>query len=357
MKEDTGLKTLIIAEAGVNHNGRMDLARMLIDAASEAGADYVKFQTFRGKSLASARADKADYQRDADHPDETMLELIKKLELPFACFLDLKKYCREKGIGFLSAPFDVESAEYLYSIGVEKMKIPSGEITNLPLLEVIAAHSCPILLSTGMSELAEIRAAIDILNSRGRKDITVLHCNTQYPTPMQDVNLHAMIALREVFGIPAGYSDHTVGMEVPIAAAALGAAVIEKHLTLDRSLQGPDHKASMEPGEFRTMISCIRNVEQSLGSGRKQVTDSERENRRIARKSIVAAKQIRKGDRFTAENLTIKRPGDGLSPMLWYEVIGQIATRDFEADELITGLGKQCREAEVQEVEKQKARK
>ncbi|QOX63403.1 N-acetylneuraminate synthase [Anoxybacterium hadale] len=339
-EEDVALKTLIIAEAGVNHNGRMDLARKLIDAAAEAGADYVKFQTFRSKSLASACADKAEYQKDAKHPGETMLDLVKKLELPFECFLDLKQYCAEKGIGFLSAPFDIESAEYLYSIGVDRMKIPSGEITNLPLLEVIAQHSCPIVLSTGMSETAEIRAAIDILNSKGCKDITVLHCNTQYPTPMQDVNLLAMISLRETFEMPAGFSDHTLGMEIPIAAAALGAAVIEKHLTLDRNMEGPDHKASMEPDEFRIMISCIRNVEKALGNGRKQVTDSERENRRIARKSIVAARQIRKGERFSAENLTVKRPADGISPMLWYEVIGQIASRDFEEDELIAVTGK-----------------
>jgi N,N'-diacetyllegionaminate synthase len=267
--------------------------------------------------------------------------LVKKLELPFVYFLDLKQYCGEKGIGFLSAPFDIESAEYLYSIGVDRMKIPSGEITNLPLLEVIAQHSCPILLSTGMSETAEIRAAIEILSSKGSKDITVLHCNTQYPTPMQDVNLLAMTALRESFGIPAGISDHTLGMEVPIAAAALGAAVIEKHLTLDRNMEGPDHKASMEPDEFCIMINCIRNVEKALGTGRKQVTDSERENRRVARKSIVAERKIRKGERFTAENLTVKRPGDGISPMLWYEIIGQIAFRDFDEDELITGMEKQ----------------
>lgn len=328
-------KIMIIAEAGVNHNGNMDLAYRLIDAALEAGADYVKFQTWKSENIISKYAEKAGYQKITTDPEESMLEMEKKLEFPFDNFLYLKEYCERSGIGFLSSPFDIESARFLYSIGVDWMKIPSGEITNLPFLEVIASYPCPVLLSTGMSELPEIEAAVDILKKGIKKDITVMHCNTQYPTPIKDVNLRAVRTLKECLGLPAGLSDHSPGIEVPIAAAALGAEAIEKHLTLSRDMEGPDHKASLEPLEFKRMVQCIRNIELALGSGHKLVTDSERENAAVARKSIVAAKKINKGDVFSAENLAVKRPGTGISPMKWYDLLGRISPADFEEDELI----------------------
>lgn len=328
-------RILIIAEAGVNHNGNMDLAYRLIDAALEAGADYVKFQTWKSENIISKYAEKAEYQKGTTGQDESMLAMEKKLEFPYQNFILLKKYCRKSGIGFLSSPFDIESARFLYSLGVDMMKIPSGEITNLPFLEVISEYSRPILLSTGMCELPEIEAAVGILKDNVKKDITVLHCNTQYPTPMRDVNLLAMKTLKECLGLPAGISDHSSGVEVPIAAAALGAEVIEKHLTLSRDMEGPDHKASMEPDEFKYMVKCIRNVELALGSGCKHVTDSERENADAARKSIVAAKKILKGETFTTDNIAVKRPGTGISPMKWYELLGKAAPRDFKEDELI----------------------
>lgn len=328
-------KTLIIAEAGVNHNGNMDLAYKLIDAASEAGADYVKFQTWKSENIISKYAKKAEYQKETTNPDESMLEMEKKLELPFEDFLLLKEYCHKTGIGFLSTPFDIESAEFLFSIGVDMIKIPSGEITNLPLLEIIAEHPCPIILSTGMCELQEIEDTVDILQRNVRKNITVLHCNTQYPTPMKDINLRAMRTLKVRLGLPVGLSDHSPGIEVPVAAVALGAEVIEKHLTLSRQMEGPDHKASMEPEEFKNMVRYIRNIELALGSGYKHVTDSERENVDVARKSIVAAKKILKGEAFTTDNITVKRPGTGISPMKWHEILGRVAQRDFDEDELI----------------------
>lgn len=328
-------KTLIIAEAGVNHNGNMDLAYKLIDAALKAGADYVKFQTWKSENIISKYAQKAEYQKETTNPDETMLEMEKKLEFPFENFVYLKEYCCKNGIGFLSAPFDIDSAKFLYSMGVDMMKIPSGEITNLPFLEVLAGYPCPILLSTGMSELPEIEAAVDILKGSVKKDITVLHCNTQYPTPMKDVNLRAIRTLKECLGLPAGLSDHSFGIEVPIAAVALGAEVIEKHLTLCREMEGPDHKASMEPGEFRYMVECIRNIELALGSGHKHVTDSEKENAGVARKSIVASKKIFKGELLTTDNITVKRPGTGISPMKWYNLLGRAAPQNFNEDELI----------------------
>ena len=328
-------KTLIIAEAGVNHNGNMDLAYKLIDAALEAGADYVKFQTWKSENIISKYAQKAEYQKETTNPDETMLEMEKKLEFPFKNFVYLKEYCCRNSIGFLSSPFDIDSARFLYSMGVDMMKIPSGEITNLPFLEVFAGYPCPILLSTGMSELPEIEAAIDILRGSVKKQITVLHCNTQYPTPMEDVNLRAIRTLKECLGLPTGLSDHSLGIEVPIAAAALGAEVIEKHLTLSREMEGPDHKASMEPGEFKYMVECIRNIELALGSGQKHVTDSERENAGVARKSIVAAKKIVKDEFFTTDNITVKRPGTGISPMKWYDLLGKTAPQNFNEDELI----------------------
>ncbi len=328
-------RTLIIAEAGVNHNGNMDLAYQLIDAASKAGADYIKFQTWKSENVTSKYAEKANYQKNQGNPEESMLEMVKKLEFPFENFKILKEYCLEKKIGFLSAPFDIESAQFLYSIGVDMVKIPSGEITNLPLLEAISKYTCPMIVSTGMCDLQEIEAAIDILQRNVKKEITLLQCNTQYPTPMQDVNLRVMQTLKEHLGLWVGLSDHSVGAEVPIAAAALGAAVIEKHLTLSRQMDGPDHKASMEPDEFEYMVKCIRNIELALGNGIKHVTNSERGNRMIARKSIVAAKKIVKGEIFSSNNLAVKRPGTGMSPMKWYDVIGKTAQQDFDEDEMI----------------------
>lgn len=328
-------KTLIIAEAGVNHNGELDLAFKLIDAAAKAGADYVKFQTWKSENVISKYAPKAKYQKETTGVEESMLEMEKKLEFPFKNFLRLKDHCYKADIGFMSTPFDIESANFLFSIGVDIIKIPSGEITNLPLLEVIAEHCCPIILSTGMSEIHEIEDAINILNSKGKKDITLLHCNTQYPTPMRDVNLRAMQTLNARFALPVGLSDHTVGIEVPIAAVALGAEVIEKHFTLSREMVGPDHKASIEPDQLCSMVKSIRNIELAFGSGEKHVTESERENITVARKSIVASKLILEGEVFTLDNITTKRPGIGISPMMWYTVLGRVANRDFNEDELI----------------------
>lgn len=328
-------KSLIIAEAGVNHNGKIDLAFKLIDAASKAGADYVKFQTWKSENVISKYAPKAKYQKETTDSDESMLEMGKKLEIDFENLLLLKEHCHKANIGFMSTPFDIESALFLFSIGVDIMKIPSGEITNLPLLEVISECRCPIILSTGMCEIQEIEAAINVLQRNAKKEITLLHCNTQYPTPMWDVNLRVMQALKERFRLPAGLSDHSLGVEVPIAAVALGAEVIEKHFTLSREMEGPDHKASIEPDELYYMVKCIRNIELALGSGDKHVTDSERENVDAVRKSIVASKRILKGEAFTQDNITVKRPGTGISPMKWYDVLGSVSKRDFDEDELI----------------------
>lgn len=328
-------KIRIIAEAGVNHNGKTELALQLIDAAAKAGADYVKFQTWKSERIISKATPKAAYQIDATGSDESMLEMIKNLELPFESFRNLKNYCNQSGIGFLSAPFDIESARFLFSIGMDTVKIPSGEITNLPLLEEIAVHPCSVLLSTGMCEMREVADAVHILRNGNKKELMLLHCNTQYPTPMCDVNLRAMQTLKGRFGLPVGLSDHSPGIEVPIAAAAMGAQVIEKHLTLNRNMDGPDHKASLEPDEFGRMVRSIRNIESALGDGEKRVTDSERANRALVRKSIVASRRIAKGEVFTRDNLAAKRPGTGISPMKWYDVLGQAASRDFEEDELI----------------------
>ncbi|GIO12293.1 N-acetylneuraminate synthase [Cohnella xylanilytica] len=328
-------RTLIIAEAGVNHNGRMDLAYRLIDVAAEAGADYVKFQTWKSENVISKHAPKAEYQKETTGEEESMLEMEKKLEFPFENFLLLKQYCEKRGIGFMSTPFDIESARFLFSLGIDIMKIPSGEITNLPFLEVLAESPCPLILSTGMCEMSEIEDAVRILRSKGNPEITVLHCNTQYPTPMQDVNLRAMLTIREQLRLPVGLSDHSLGIEVPIAAVAMGAEVIEKHFTLSREMEGPDHKASLEPSEMARMVAAIRNVEMALGDPQKHVTASEQGNIEVARKSIIASRRIRKGEIFGPDNLTTKRPGTGLSPMRWYEVVGTVAKRDFEEDELI----------------------
>ena len=332
------LHTLIIAEAGVNHNGDIEIAKRLIDVAADAGADLVKFQTFNGERLATQSAPKADYQSQTTDQAESQFAMLKQLELSIEMHEVLVTHCHKRNIGFFSTGFDIQSLDYLASLGAECFKVPSGEITNLPYLRHVGGFGKAVILSTGMATLGEIEAALEVLETVGtpRTQITVLHCNTEYPTPMRDVNLRAMCSIRDAFGVAVGYSDHTVGIEVPIAAVALGATVIEKHLTLDCNLPGPDHKASLEPDEFAAMVRAIRNIEQAMGDSIKRPSPSETKNQPIARKSLVAAKQIRAGELFTAENVTAKRPGTGISPMRWDEVIGRVAGRDFSADELIS---------------------
>lgn len=325
----------IIAEAGVNHNGSVELAKQLVKKAKEAGVDAVKFQTFQSINLVSKFAEKAEYQKASTAKEENQLDMIKKLELSYYEFIELKKYCDEQGILFLSTPFDLESIDFLNQLEMPLFKIPSGEITNLPYLIKIARTKKHIILSTGMSNLNEVSQAIDVLNQHGAKSITLLHCNTEYPTPMHDVNLRAMETMRHKFHLNVGYSDHTMGIEVPIAAVAMGAKVIEKHFTLDKKMDGPDHKASLEPDELKNMVQAIRNIEKVFGTGEKKPSESEIKNINIARKSIVAAKPICKGECFTEANLTVKRPGNGISPMKWFEVIGREATQNYEEDELI----------------------
>jgi N,N'-diacetyllegionaminate synthase len=330
-------KVIIIAEAGVNHNGSLEMAKRLADAAKEAGADYVKFQTGIPRLLVSKFAVMADYQKKNVGSEESQLEMIEKISLTFDDFTELKSYCNEIGIKFLSTPFDMPSVDFLSGFGMDYFKIPSGEVINLPYLRKIAQLGIPVIMSTGMCELEEIEDALKVLTDNGLslESISLLHCNTEYPTPMQDVNLRAMNTLKERFGVRVGYSDHTEGIEVPIAAVTMGAEIIEKHFTLDKTLPGPDHIASLEPHELKAMINAIRNIEIALGSDKKSVTQSERKNISIARKSIIAAKVIKAGEPFTEENLTVKRPGTGISPMRWDEVIGQIAKRDFLEDQLI----------------------
>ena len=325
----------IIAEAGVNHNGSIELAKQMVEQAKAAGADYIKFQTFRPEALVSKYAEKAVYQKETTGAGESQLEMLQKLALTQEQFCELKKYCEQVGIGFLSTPFDLESIDFLEGLHMDFWKIPSGEITNLPYLVRIARTGREIVMSTGMCSITDIEAAMDILQTNGAGAITLLHCNTQYPTPMEDVNLRVMHTLREHFGVPVGYSDHTVGIEVPIAAAALQATVIEKHFTLDHTMEGPDHRASLEPDELRAMVAAIRHIEVALGDPAKTVTASESGNRTVARKSIVARREIRKGEIFDETNLTVKRPGNGISPMRWNEILGMQAIRDFEEDELI----------------------
>lgn len=327
---------LIIGEAGVNHNGSMEMAKQLIDAAAVAGVDYVKFQTFKAEKLVTKDAKQAEYQQ-RNAKDDSQYAMLKKLELSEAQHEELIAYCKEKGVKFLSTAFDMESVEYLHSLRLGLWKIPSGEITNYPYLKAIAKYGEPVILSTGMCEMEDVQNAVDVLCKHGLKkeQITVLHCNTEYPTPMQDVNLKAMQEIRDELQVKVGYSDHTQGIEVPIAAVALGAEVIEKHFTLDRTLPGPDHKASLEPNELKAMVDAIRNIEHALGDGKKHVSESERKNMAIARKSIVAARDIKQGEILTEDNLCVKRPGNGISPMRWEEVIGTCAKRDFKEDELI----------------------
>lgn len=329
------MHTLIIAEAGVNHNGNIDVAYEMVDAAVEAGADVVKFQTGKPEAVVSRFADKADYQKKTTGEGESQLEMLKKLAFSYEQFSLIKEYCKKKEIQFLSTPFDCDSVDFLRKLECAMWKIPSGEITNFPYLIKIAQTHLPIILSTGMSNIYEIRRAVEVLIDYGAGEITLLHCNTQYPTPYQDVNLRAMNTLAKEFGLEVGYSDHTLGIEVPIAAVAMGATVIEKHFTLSRKMKGPDHQSSLEPNELKAMIMAIRNIELALGDGRKKVSNSEMPNKLIARKSIIAAKNIRKGEIFTPENITTKRPGNGISPMEWNKIIGTSAIRDFKEDELI----------------------
>ena len=325
----------IIAEAGVNHNGDLAMAKEMARVAKECGADMVKFQTAVPELVVSRFARKAEYQMQTTDAGESQLDMIRRLHFSFEGHKGLKEYCDSIGIQYLSAPFDIPSVRFLGSLNLPLIKIPSGEITNLPYLEEVGRLHTPVLLSTGMSTLGEITDALGVLDDNGCPEATILHCNTQYPTPYEDANLTAMMELFEQFGLPVGLSDHTPGWECDVAAAVLGAQVIEKHFTLDKSLPGPDQKASLDPAEFRAMVDAVRHTEAALGDGRKHVTASEAPNKAVARKSIVAAKPIPAGEVFTADNLTTKRPGDGISPMRWYEVLGRTAKRDFAEDEQI----------------------
>lgn len=333
------MRTILIAEAGVNHNGSIENAYRLIDVAADAQVDYVKFQTFKASEAISKFAEKAEYQKkNTGNKGESQYEMVKKLELSFNQFRDLAEYCKQRNVKFLSTGFDFDSLEFLSEMGVEIAKIPSGEITNLPYLRKVASLFNKVILSTGMSSIQEITDALNVLIENGvlKDNIIILHCNTEYPTPMEDVNLTAMLHIQREFGCEIGYSDHTLGVEVPIAAVALGASVIEKHFTLDKTMDGPDHKASLEPGELKAMVKAIRNIEKAIeGSGIKEVTNSERKNIEIARKSIIAKRTIKKGTIFTEDNLTVKRPGTGISPMKWDDIIGKVARFDFEPDQLI----------------------
>lgn len=328
-------KTLIIAEAGVNHNGSLSIAKEMVDIALDCGVDIIKFQTAIPEELVSKFARKADYQVENTGAIESQLEMIKKLTLSFDEFLYLEQYCKIKGIMFLSTPFDIPSINFLNKLNLSFWKIPSGEITNYPYLVEIAKTHLPVILSTGMSEIYEIQEAVDVLQKNGVNQITLMHCNTEYPTPMEDVNLNAMITMKNLFNLDVGYSDHTLGIEVPIAAVAMGATIIEKHFTLSRKMIGPDHHSSLEPHELKEMVEKIRNIELALGTGVKTISRSEKKNIDVARKSIIASRKISKGETLTIENITTKRPGNGINPMKWNSVIGCQAIRDFEEDELI----------------------
>lgn len=326
---------IVIAEAGVNHNGSFELAKKMVDAAKESGVDYVKFQTFNPKKLVSKYAEKAEYQKKTTGSDETQLQMLQKLTLTEDNFLSLRDYCKEVGIGFISTPFDLDSIAFLETFDMDFWKVPSGEVTNLPYLEAIARTKRKVVMSTGMCDMNEIQDAMEVLEKNGTTEITLLHCNTQYPTPYEHVNLSAMSTIKDTLHKEVGYSDHTQGIEVPIAAVAMGATVIEKHFTLDKNMEGPDHKASLDPTELKQMVSAIRNIEKAIGSGLKEPSSSELTNKAVARKSIVASREIKQGEIFSEDNLTTKRPGTGISPMKWYEVIGKVAVRDFSEDEII----------------------
>jgi N,N'-diacetyllegionaminate synthase len=330
-------KTFIIAEAGVNHNGSLELAKKLIDAAAECEVDAVKFQTFKAENLLVKNAQKANYQKENTGTFESQFDMIKKLELDIEAHKNLMAYSKEKGVMFLSTPFDHDSIDMLSDLGLEIFKIPSGEITNLPYLRHVGSLNKKIILSTGMSTIKEVRIALNILINSGSKkhNITILHANTMYPTPMNDVNLRAMQTMQQEFDVSVGYSDHTLGIEVDIAAVAIGASCIEKHFTLDKEMDGPDHKASLEPKELKSMVLAIRNIEKALGDSEKRPSQSEIENIKVIRKSIIANQSIKKGDLLTSENITIKRPGNGISPMHWDEIIGSFASKNYNADDLI----------------------
>jgi len=330
-------RVLIIAEAGVNHNGSVQLAKKLIDKAVFSGADAVKFQTFKATNVVSKNAPKADYQKQTTNLRESQFDMIKRLELDERAHQELIAYCKEANIMFLSTPFDLDSVDLLNELGLQIFKIPSGEITNLPYLRRIGSLCKEVILSTGMSDLEEIGEAIKILTNAGtlKENITVLHANTMYPTPMEDVNLRAMQTIQNKFDVAVGYSDHTLGIEVDIAAVAMGATIIEKHFTLDKTMDGPDHKSSISPEELKAMVSSIRNIEKALGSSIKKPSRSEKPNITMARKSIVASKSIKKGEIFTENNLTTKRPGTGISPMEWDSIIGKVAKRDYQIDDLL----------------------
>ena len=325
----------VIAEIGVNHNGDIELAKKMIIEAKKSGADIVKFQTAKLEALVTQYAQKAKYQIENTGNSDSQFDMLRKLLLSYSQFADLEKFCRENQIQFLSTPFDCESIEFLNEFSMPFWKIPSGEITNYPYLVKIAKTKKKVVMSTGMSNLEEIEKAVEILYENGTPEIVLLQCNTQYPTKPEDVNLRTMETLRRKFNVDVGYSDHTEGIEIPIAAVALGAVVIEKHFTLDRTMQGPDHKASIEPIEFENMVNAIRKIEKALGTGEKKVTESEKGNIAIARKSIVAACNIKRGEIFTEQNLTTKRPGYGISPMKWSNLMGQTASRDYMMDEMI----------------------
>ncbi|EAI8173486.1 N-acetylneuraminate synthase [Campylobacter upsaliensis] len=328
-------KVLIIAEAGVNHNGDINLAKKLIEQAAKAGADVVKFQTFKANSCVSVSAKKAKYQLETTAKEESQLEMIKKLELSYESHFELMKHCKKHGIAFLSTPFDLESVEFLRGLDLPYFKIPSGEITNLPYLKAVAKCKKGVLLSTGMANLGEIEAALTILRKNGTRNITLLHCNTEYPTPFEDVNLNALKTLKEAFKLEVGYSDHTEGIVASLGAVALGAVVIEKHFTLDKTMEGPDHRASLEFEELRALCKGIRELEKALGSGIKKASKSEAKNKIIARKSLVAKREIQKGEKFSIENLTTKRPGSGISAMRYEEYLGKRALKTYKKDELI----------------------
>ncbi|EOX1604684.1 N-acetylneuraminate synthase [Campylobacter upsaliensis] len=328
-------KVLIIAEAGVNHNGDINLAKKLIEQAAKAGADVVKFQTFKANSCVSVSAKKAKYQLETTAKEESQLEMIKKLELSYESHFELMKHCKKHGIAFLSTPFDLESVEFLRGLDLPYFKIPSGEITNLPYLKAVAKCKKKVLLSTGMANLGEIEVALTILRKNGTRNITLLHCNTEYPTPFEDVNLNALKTLKEAFKLEVGYSDHTEGIVASLGAVALGAVVIEKHFTLDKTMEGPDHRASLEFEELRALCKGIRELEKALGSGIKKASKSEAKNKIIARKSLVAKREIQKGEKFSIENLTTKRPGSGISAMRYEEYLGKRALKTYKKDELI----------------------
>jgi len=337
-EDKMGKSVYIIAEAGVNHNGSFETAVELINEAKSAGADAIKFQTFKAEDLITEKAEKADYQKTSETDSESQYEMIKKLELDIESHKKLMAHAEKKGIEFLSSPFDMQSIDTLDKLGLQTFKVPSGEVTNLPYLRKLASLKKKYIISTGMCNMTEIINCVKVFTDAGvsLKDICLLHVNTQYPTPFEDVNLKAMITIGETLGVRSGYSDHTLGIEVPIAAAALGASVIEKHFTLDKKMKGPDHSSSLEPAELRAMVKAVRNIEKALGDGLKRPRYSEMQNLKVVRKSIVAKKPIAKGEKFTEENIAAKRPGTGISPMRWDEVIGKTASKNFEKDEMIT---------------------